>query len=872
MFRVWLACVALCVLAVLTVGLGAPARLAHAEDDTVTTRLQPGLNLAGWTQSAASVEAIFDEIRELELVYAWDADRQRFRWAGRLDSDVLGDLHTLTPGMGLWLFLTGDQPTNWTRAVVAQAGASSLLPGWNLVAWTGEEAAPRSDALRDLSEILTSVADDTGAAPSLLARGSAYWLHVSAPKMWEQPDPLPTVTPEMLAAIDALPWVRDGLTDEETRAVERLRYLARHSPQAFRDLIGKDWLREEPGDDEIWAVRYLANFAEFDQHAPELVAPMRFLETFEIEDRNTLDRINSVVVNDREGARQFLLDLAEDRDTASLRSVEVMQFYLESRGPSVASALNALPWYEDGIDPLEGGPGHTISDNRTYWNLNELFFIYLNSPEVFSTLLEREWMKKLPDRILHTGVFRIRALSATAPATTVSILEMPFLETWELQDLRALEFFSEIVGPGLDLLLRHLEPQGVTDEQARVLKWTFLQLVEAPAGLALGDLAWMSDGVTEAEALSAALVQRLAIEAEPVLLALADKAWMKDALSPEESDVVVSFWALGGDRGAVHDPELAIEISEMPFLEEVDGLDAAAMEGLVTLLWSGDGGRLERVLDHPTLAGGITGEATVQVAALRHTREHHQDLIEAILGPDVQVDYRALTLPLKGEVQISVLHLQPGSYRSIDILEEVVRSLEAFMLTPFPASYIGLSVVDFNSRRGFFSGSLASVDPGHEEDHHLIAHEVTHRYWPYSPAWISEGAAQFLADRFAGAEPLGDCSYGTLGEFDRTEDELVRQGIPVVGFSNVCAYRLGRDFFNDLYDTLGDEAFRQGFRRLYLSLRDLSYDAQCAGLEEGVCYVKKAFVADADPETAALAEPVINQRYYGDPEGSASEP
>ena len=48
-----------------------PRPVAADQDDTVTTVLQPGLNLAGWTEDEASIEAIFDAIPELDLVYAW---------------------------------------------------------------------------------------------------------------------------------------------------------------------------------------------------------------------------------------------------------------------------------------------------------------------------------------------------------------------------------------------------------------------------------------------------------------------------------------------------------------------------------------------------------------------------------------------------------------------------------------------------------------------------------------------------------------------------------------------------------------------------------------------------------------------------------
>ena len=160
---------------------------AAAADDTVTTVLQPGVNLAGWTEAAASIEAIFDAIPELDLVYAWDAEDQWFRWAVRTDTGVQGDLKTLTPGMGLWLSIAGDRPVTWTRPLVPEAADAPLREGWNIAVWVGEDGIATSDALQDIDHILTAVQDADGREPGLLRRGEAFWLKVSAPREWWQP-------------------------------------------------------------------------------------------------------------------------------------------------------------------------------------------------------------------------------------------------------------------------------------------------------------------------------------------------------------------------------------------------------------------------------------------------------------------------------------------------------------------------------------------------------------------------------------------------------------------------------------------------------------------------------------------------------------
>ena len=163
-----------------------PRAVAAQEGDTVTTVLQPGLNLAGWTENESSVEAIFDDIPALDLVYAWDAEDQRFRLAMRADPGGFSDLRKLTPGMGLWLFITGNEPVTWARPIIAEAAYAPLREGWNLVIWGGEDGIASRTALQDIDDILTMALDVNSRWPLMLRTGQAYWLDVSGSREWNQ--------------------------------------------------------------------------------------------------------------------------------------------------------------------------------------------------------------------------------------------------------------------------------------------------------------------------------------------------------------------------------------------------------------------------------------------------------------------------------------------------------------------------------------------------------------------------------------------------------------------------------------------------------------------------------------------------------------
>ncbi len=166
---------------------------ALAVGDTVTTELQPGWNLAGWTGEEADVDSVFVAIPELVIAYAWDAHEQRYVLAYRDGETAFGDLQTLSPGMGLWLFLDGEETVPWERPYVREAGLADLRRGWNLVTWAGDDGVVTAVALAELEGILLETWGADGSAPQALERGRPIWLRVSQAKQWWQLTPPPRI-------------------------------------------------------------------------------------------------------------------------------------------------------------------------------------------------------------------------------------------------------------------------------------------------------------------------------------------------------------------------------------------------------------------------------------------------------------------------------------------------------------------------------------------------------------------------------------------------------------------------------------------------------------------------------------------------------
>ena len=201
------------------IGLALALDLARAQDPTTETgtTLHPGVNLIGWTGESTPTSQLFDEIPQLEAVWAWDAVLGDWITAARGAPEWLGGLGRLTPGMGLRMQLGGNEPYLWQRSTEPTRGLVKLRTGWNLVAWSGADQTPIDDALKGIGWSLRAVhrwnpttqqwsawtspertaqliaanntdqeTDDDTETPTI-RRGEALWINIARAVNWLQP-------------------------------------------------------------------------------------------------------------------------------------------------------------------------------------------------------------------------------------------------------------------------------------------------------------------------------------------------------------------------------------------------------------------------------------------------------------------------------------------------------------------------------------------------------------------------------------------------------------------------------------------------------------------------------------------------------------
>ena len=135
---------------------------------------------------------------------------------------------------------------------------------------------------------------------------------------------------------------------------------------------------------------------------------------------------------------------------------------------------------------------------------------------------------------------------------------------------------------------------------------------------------------------------------QATLKAMYQLEWMKDGTTRAEQETADRLEALSR-----YNPELALRVVGMPFLESHDHTDTGAVSALAHISYRDPGAAL-RVADHPSLAGGITDEDTTAVT-LTHGEFMFGGNPERFLGRNAPTAHTfAEEMPLSGTVAVTV--------------------------------------------------------------------------------------------------------------------------------------------------------------------------------------------------------------------------
>ena len=697
------------------------------------------------------------------------------------------------------------------------------------------------------------------------------------------------LTSEQAQQIANLPWAQDN-----PWSVSALQELATMSTSAFQA-----WMqRFGDGETHEALIEAFTSIAICDEGAASEIARMPFLDDagvgayFEASDGNILEGLGRVAKANPDGFAEMLSHPELQGGITDALTAPALLLILEQEDAAAATAIRGLPWVADGItyvdhdarptaDYVENETAYVIGFVERARRANKSFWAFLEIP----------WVRDGYQWTEYGVAINLDNLAHWDDESTARILKMPFLETLEGDELDVVYFLLEVAyRRSLQQLISSPKLEGgIRDGQLGTVALADIELRDPDAAAALNGLAWLQDGIEPSEQEALRSMASTAAGSDPLFRGLLAKSWVQDGLMRHELKVIRNLLFMAStpldDTVRRANEATALRILDMPFLEDVETLDALATSSLEVLMFSDNEGALQQVLSLPELRDGITDDWTPLLAVMS-LAERRPGLLGILFDPEqTPVEKRVITLPLAGRVTLYVIgpqgyaalsFTQPGSasLEPMDLLEHAVRTHEEFMGVPFPQRDLVMFVADVTDKGGGHFGSGLSISDSRSSAY-TIAHETAHIWegtpiWLARPStWIREGLAQFLtfiSERARAGTPLPEprdsCSLAN------SISEVVRLGLDSdVIYRSSCNYVLGEGMFLELYNSLGDAAFRQGFSNLHLAgLEDTELrfpQGACAAIDAALCYFKVAFLSGLTPQQTAIAERIIDRRYYG---------
>ncbi len=495
-----------------------------------------------------------------------------------------------------------------------------------------------------------------------------------------------------------------------------------------------------------------------------------------------------------------------------------------------------LPWTQDGLSYVEqralGALWHMQREDRELacyvaslpWTLDSITSDERGALEHLALLAKQA-------TVLASGLARVPWL-----ANHVSSAEWDVLRTITLIGDR---------DPKLAQQLASLpwSTDDITESESEALEH-FQVLTEGDAAMAarVAAFSWVADAFTEDERWTLRHLSDLTLQSPMLGTTVAGFSWMADSITADQR------WALRYLLDLAElDPVLAEQLAAGQFLSgSFEDRDQYALYSVLQLADSPED--LDQLTATTWFQDGVDHQEAALITVLpRQSRVAPEEFQSLVSGYDYQSS--SVTLPLAGEVQLTILRLAPEeplrADGQMDRLEAAVQQIEAFMGLPFPQKDVILLYAETGTQTtGVYVGTHMVVDRPlviQGDLRRVEAHEVSHYYWHRGvPIWFQEGAAEFLTtlvvsqvygDSFqsrvteVGGSDARRCQSLGMGTLRQLVENLAIVGYEEQSLSQVIvADKIGAlALFLDLYQAMGADSLQSAWRRIYQAA-DMGHD------------------------------------------------
>ncbi len=302
------------------------------------------------------------------------------------------------------------------------------------------------------------------------------------------------------AAIRGIPWVPGTLTHTKESdlphsykinrnhfpefSIARLANLAKTSPDTFRALMDKPWLRDSYSTVKYEALEDIAAIASYDSAVSAQLVAMPFLETLAERDdpaADVLDILKDIFLlppGSSDPENWLEVSLGDFLSSPQLRGGitrdnlgTVALLDIKLRNPVLGKKVESLPWIQDGVAPSEQAAA--MSFQRVALHAHPfLRDVDASSAPVLDAMVSKPWMQDglTPRELeLFDDITHHLGLMLVSPnhEFELQLLEMPVLDTIDLLDYHLVRALTLNFEPLQDDFLVHPWIQGtITDENA----------------------------------------------------------------------------------------------------------------------------------------------------------------------------------------------------------------------------------------------------------------------------------------------------------------------------------------------------------------------------------------------------------------------